>query len=85
MTKTKEELQQLKTEYETLTNKLKELTEEEIQIVVGGGFQPNIIGMRTGGDIYIGGTQNAPFVNVGNDQSKILANIPLDSDSKIKS
>ena len=45
MTKTKEELQQLKTEYETLTNKLKELTEEEIQIVVGGGFQPNIIGM----------------------------------------
>ena len=70
MTKTKEELQQLKTEYETLTNKLKELTEEEIQVVVGGVFQPNIIDMRTGGDIYIGEILNIPFVNEGNGQSK---------------
>ena len=36
MTKTKEELDQLKQECETLTNKLKELTEEELQQVVGG-------------------------------------------------
>ena len=32
MTKTKEELNQLKTEYETVTNKLKELTEEELNM-----------------------------------------------------
>ena len=44
--KTKEELEQLKQEYETLTNKLKELTEDELKEVAGG--------MRTGGDIYIG-------------------------------
>ena len=36
MAKTKEELDQLKQECETLTNKLKELTEEELQQVVGG-------------------------------------------------
>ena len=36
MTKTQEELNQLKDEYETLTNKLKELTEDELKQVVGG-------------------------------------------------
>lgn len=36
MTKTKEELNTLKIEYETLTNKLKELTEDELNIVTGG-------------------------------------------------
>ena len=34
--KTKEELNQLKTEYETLTTKLKELTEDELRQVTGG-------------------------------------------------
>ena len=34
--KTKEELTQLKTEYETLNNKLKELSEEELKMVTGG-------------------------------------------------
>ena len=37
MAKTKEELNQLKTEYETLNNKLKELTEDELREVTGGG------------------------------------------------
>lgn len=37
MTKTKEELIHLRTEYETLTNKLKELTSEELKLVTGGG------------------------------------------------
>lgn len=36
MTKTKEELNQLKTEFETLTSKLKGLTEDELKFVSGG-------------------------------------------------
>ena len=36
MAKTQEELKELKTEYETLNNKLKELTEEELNMVTGG-------------------------------------------------
>lgn len=46
MEKTKEELEQLKAEYEALNNKLKELSAEELMQITGG--------MRTGGDIYIG-------------------------------
>lgn len=34
--KTKEELNALKQEYESLTAKLKELSEDELKIVVGG-------------------------------------------------
>ena len=36
MTKTKEELDQLKQECETLANKLKELTDDELKQVTGG-------------------------------------------------
>lgn len=36
MAKTKEELIQLKQEYETLNSKLKELTEDELKLVAGG-------------------------------------------------
>ena len=62
MAKTQEELKQLKTEYEKLTDKLKELTEDELRLVTGGTqeseeskeFSANPSGMRTGGDIYIG-------------------------------
>ena len=36
MTKTKEKLNELKNEYETLNNKLKELSEDELSIVTGG-------------------------------------------------
>ena len=39
MTKTKEELAQIKNEYETLTNKLKELNEDELNLVTGGSFK----------------------------------------------
>ena len=57
--KTKEQLKQLKEEYEALNIKLKELTEEELKLVTGGtqecdGFLCNPSGMRTGGDIFIG-------------------------------
>ena len=36
MTKTKEELNELKNEYEKLNKKLKELTEDELKLVTGG-------------------------------------------------
>lgn len=36
MTKTKEELNSLKQEYKTLTSKLNELSEEELNMVTGG-------------------------------------------------
>ncbi|MBQ0036894.1 MAG: hypothetical protein KBT35_08270 [Firmicutes bacterium] len=38
MAKTQEELNQLKKEYETLTNKLKELSGDELGYVTGGNF-----------------------------------------------
>lgn len=40
MAKTKEELMQLRNEYEALNNKLKELTKEELQEVVSGRTIP---------------------------------------------
>lgn len=47
MTKTQNELKQLKTEYESLATKLKDLTDDELKFVVGGdseessGFNKN--------------------------------------------
>lgn len=38
MAKTKEELNQLKVEYETVTTKLQELTDDELKQVSGGGY-----------------------------------------------
>ena len=49
--KTKEELNELKTEFEAFTTKLKELTEEELTQVTGGG---PIISIRLGDPIEIG-------------------------------
>ena len=40
MAKTQEELNQLKTEYESLANKLQELTEDELMQVTGGYPDP---------------------------------------------
>ena len=37
--KTQKELNTLKQEYESVKNKLKELTDDELQIVVGGALQ----------------------------------------------
>ena len=42
MSKTQEELNTLKVEYEILNNKLKELTEDELKLVTGGGYQQPI-------------------------------------------
>ena len=50
MAKTKEELQQLKQEYESLNNKLKELNEDELKLVTGSGYQNTDIDTRK--DLY---------------------------------
>ena len=42
MAKTQEELTQLKSEYETLKNKLKELSDEELKQVTGGTDIPGL-------------------------------------------
>lgn len=40
--KTKEELEQLKKEYEELRNKLNELTDDELQQISGGTYKKDI-------------------------------------------
>ena len=47
MPKTKEELNELRQEYESLTNKLKELTEDELEKVTGGGSVFNFMSEET--------------------------------------
>ena len=42
MSKTKEELEQLKSECETLNNKLKELNEDELKQITGGNDIPGL-------------------------------------------
>ena len=42
--KTKEELNQIKIEYEVLNNKLKELKDEELKQVTGGNWWPEYYG-----------------------------------------
>ena len=84
--KTKEELKELKNEYETLNNKLKELTEDELKEVVGGtiGDWQNIehSGIETKNQgqykIFFGETNLGSNTNNEN-------NIPLDSDERLKS
>ena len=45
--KTKEELEALKEEYKTLSQKLAELTEEELKVVIGGA-SGSVDALRTG-------------------------------------
>ena len=40
MSKSKEELQQLKKEYEEINNKLNDLSEDELKTVIGGNKRP---------------------------------------------
>ena len=47
MSKTQEELNQLKIEYETLNNKLKELSEDELK-QVSGGYAINSVTIKAG-------------------------------------
>lgn len=49
MAKTQEELKQLKQEYESLSNKLKELSDDELKQVTGGG---SIFDMPENNTIY---------------------------------
>ena len=45
MSKTKEELNELKKEIEDLNKKCRELTEEELKEVAGGSMGPNVSGV----------------------------------------
>ena len=68
MAKTEKELKALKEEYKTLSNKLKELTEDELKEIKGGLEDmpaTTIPGLEAIGPFAVGG-------------------IPLDSDSKLK-
>lgn len=63
MAKTKEELNKLKVEYETLTAKLKELSDDELKLVTGGD---NSFVVKEGDDIknfhiYDGKVEDADF------------------------
>lgn len=44
MAKTKEELEKLKKEYQTLTSELQELSEDELKQVTGGEYPPSEAG-----------------------------------------
>lgn len=50
MTKTKEELKQLKSEYEMLLTRLNELSEDELKLVTGGSILKADIDIRK--DLY---------------------------------
>ena len=52
MAKTQEELNELKNEYETLNNKLRELSEEELNVVIGG--ETDEFKIKTRGSTAIG-------------------------------
>ena len=64
--KTKEELQQLKTEYEALSSKLKELSKEEILEIVGG----NTIPLPDGDDFWDSFNPMDPFFRNKNKDGK---------------
>ena len=51
--KTKEELNALKEEVETVNKKLAELTDEELAQVSGGAYIKGLTDQYTGGDSYI--------------------------------
>lgn len=55
MNKTKEELNKLKQEYETLTDKLKELNEDELKEVASGYEPIDIHGLEAIGPYAVGG------------------------------
>ncbi|MDO4941057.1 MAG: hypothetical protein Q4E33_05140 [Erysipelotrichaceae bacterium] len=65
MAKSKYEINELKQEYKALITKLKELTEEELQVVVGGvsafqAAQTGSVGSGGGGEKTAGGTSGSP-------------------------
>ena len=60
--KTKEELRELKEEYESLANKLKELTEEELKLVISGiGENGYKYSFRSTDWVYLSNTKTQVF------------------------
>lgn len=65
MSKTKEELKELKQEFETLNNKLKELTEDELKQVTGGIDIPCIDGKyKLNNDVDLNNPWSPPSNNI---------------------
>ena len=80
MAKTKEELQQLKKEYETLNNKLSQLSENELQEVIGGELvSQEIVGFHNinsgiNGNLQSGSMIHAPTFDDTNGNGGINPN-----------
>ena len=79
--KTQEELRELKEEYEALNNKLKELTEEELKLVISGiGENGYKYSFRSTDWVYLSNTKTEIFflytnVDTNNDDYKITGEV----------
>lgn len=93
MAKTKEELNALRKECESLVTKLHELTEDEINMVTGGAHGQSIsevIGEAKANRIDLDKDmkiriRGAGGINEGGNPLYVVDGIPLDTDSKLKS
>ena len=84
MSKTKEELKELKQEFETLNNKLKELTEDELKQVTGGYDPFEKLEGGTNQDVSTPRHQILDIPGLETIGPYAVGGIPLDSDSKLK-
>ena len=81
MAKTQEELNQLKKEFEVLSNKLKELTEDELKLVTGGvGENGYKYSFRSTDWVYLSNTKTEVFflytnVDTNSDDYKITGEV----------
>ena len=81
MPKTKEELNELKKEFEVLSNKLKELTQEELMLVIGGmGENGYKYSFRSTDWVYLSNTKTQVFfinynVDTNDDGYKITGEV----------
>ena len=81
MAKTQEELKELKEEYEKLSNKLKELTEDELKLVTGGvGENGYKYSFRSTDWVYLSNTKTEVFflytnVDTNSDDYKITGEV----------
>ena len=60
MSKSKEELEELKKEVETVTEKIRELTPEELEQVTGGIAQCGAVAVAIGAKLAFAGIESSP-------------------------
>ena len=81
MAKTQDELKELKEEYEKLSNKLKELTEDELKFVTGGAGENGYkYSFRSADWVYLSNTKTQVFfinynVDTNSDDYKITGEV----------